>query len=329
VTLAKASVLDGKLQLVELLGRGSFGDVWGVIRLSDRKRFAAKILRSELIEQDEIVRRFDRERRCGSLVRSKYVAPVHEAVTAGPGPLYLVTDWYRGETLLARLAREKYLSFGEAAPIVEDLLLGVDAVHKAGVIHRDLKPANVFLARRRGGLLRAVVLDFGVAKVLGEGDLPKEMLTAKGATLGSLSFMAPEQVNGSSDADVRADLYAIGVIVYRMLTGVLPHAPTTAAELLAMKLDRDAPTLGSATGDRWPARLEAFIAALLHRSREARTPSAQIALQELRALRSLYPAIDMAQSSETESDELESAPTETGALFIPAARRSRLPGPPR
>ena len=323
MTLGKGSVLDGKLQLAELLGRGSFGDVWGAVRLADRKRFAAKILRPELIEQDEVVRRFDRERRCGSLVRSKYVAPVHEAVTTGPGPLYLVTDWYRGETLLARLAREKYLSFGEAAPIIEELLLGVDAIHKAGVIHRDLKPANVFLARRRGGALRAVVLDFGVAKVLGERDMNKEMLTAKGATLGSLSFMAPEQVNGSSDADVRADLYAVGVMIYRMLTGVLPHSPTTAAELLSMKLDRDAPTLGAATGDRWPARLEAFTAALLHRSRDARTPTAHVAIQELRALRSLYPAIDMGQSNESDSDELESAPTVTGALTIPAARRSR------
>jgi serine/threonine-protein kinase len=321
--LAKGAFLDGRLQLAELLGRGSFGDVWGVVRIADRKRFAAKILRPELIDQDEIVRRFDRERRCGSLVKSKYVAPVHEAHTVGAGPLYLVTDWYRGETLLSRLSREKYLSFGEAAPLIEELLLGVDAIHKAGVIHRDLKPANVFLARRRGGALRAVVLDFGVAKVLGERDMAKEMLTAKGATLGSLSFMAPEQVNGSSDADVRADLYAVGVMVYRMLTGVLPHAPTTAAELLAMKLDRDAPSLGVATGDRWPARLEAFTAQLLARSREARTPTAHAALVELRALRALYPAIDMGQANESESDDLESSPTETGALVLPPSRRSR------
>jgi eukaryotic-like serine/threonine-protein kinase len=323
VALAKGLVLDGRFQLAELLGRGSFGEVWGAIRLQDRKRVAVKVLRPELIDQEEIVRRFDREQRCGGLVRNKHVAPVHEACTAGGWPLYLVTDWYRGETLLARLTRDKYLSFGEAAPLFEDLLIGLEAIHAARVIHRDLKPANIFLARRTRGALRAVILDFGVAKLLGERDMNTEMLTAKGATLGSLSFMAPEQVNGSIDADVRADLYGVGVMLYRALTGVLPHAPSTPAELLAMKLDRDAPSLGAATGDRWPARLEALTARLLARSRNLRTATATEALAELRSIRAIHPSIDFGPSGDQENDDLEAPPTETGALVVPPARRSR------
>ena len=325
LTPAKGTILDGRLQLAELLGRGAFGDVWGALRLGDHQRVAVKILRAELSAQEEVVCRFAREQRCGQLVRSPHVAPVHEARTDGPGPLYLVTDWYRGETLLARLTREKYLAFGEAATFFEHLLLGLEAVHRANIVHRDLKPANVFLAAKKTrGAHKAVLLDFGVAKILGESDVLTEMLTAKGATLGSLSFMAPEQVNGSADADERSDLYALGVIVYRTLTGVLPHSPTTAAELLAMKLDRDAPTLGAATGDRWPARLEAFSARLLARARGQRTPSAKEALAELRSIRALHPSIDVAPhgsaAGDEDADDLESPPTETGPS---------VPRPPR
>jgi serine/threonine-protein kinase len=190
------------------------------------------------------------------------------------------------------LRREQYLSFGDVAPIVDDALQGLDAAHKAGVIHRDIKPANLFIEKRKltakqisqdAPEERTRILDFGVSKMRSrQGRKSEPSLTAFDATLGSFAYMAPEQVRGSARVDERADLYALGAVAFRALTGRLPFEGTNALTLIALKLDREAPTLAHTTGDEWPASIERFLSKMMSREREKRFTAAQEAIESWR-----------------------------------------------
>jgi serine/threonine-protein kinase len=167
------------------------------------------------------------------------------------------------------------------------VLSGLAAAHLAGVIHRDLKPGNIFLESTGdpGRPERAKVLDFGISKLsrkhAGLRDEPS--LTDFDATLGSFAYMAPEQVRGAARVDHRCDLYAIGAVAFRALAGRMPFEGQDAGAVLALKLDRVAPTLAEVTGDHWPAALERFLARTLDRDPDQRSASAEAALREWRA----------------------------------------------
>jgi serine/threonine-protein kinase len=201
------------------------------------------------------------------------------------GAHLLIFEQLDGESLADRLKREQYLPFSEVGPIIDDVLQGLVAAHAAGVIHRDLKPGNIYLEHldlpdRRE---RAKILDFGISK-LTRREKEEPTLTAFDATLGSFAYMAPEQVRGAARADERADIYAVGAVAFRALSGRLPFEGTTAARLVAMKLDRAAPTLAEATGEKWPIGIERFLERALDRKRERRFVSAFEALSIWRDL---------------------------------------------
>src|SRR5262249_5334026 len=176
----------------------------------------------------------------------------------------------------------------EVGPIIDDVLQGLVAAHTAGVVHRDLKPGNIFLERtgREDRPDRAKILDFGISKLTRRED-GEPTLTAFDATLGSFAYMAPEQVRGAARAAERADIYAVGAVAFRALSGRLPFEGQTAAVLVAMKLDRNAPSLAEATGERWPAGIERFLERALERKREKRFATGAEALA---AWRSIQPA---------------------------------------
>ncbi|RYZ68148.1 MAG: serine/threonine protein kinase, partial [Proteobacteria bacterium] len=202
------------------------------------------------------------------------------------GRLWIAFERLHGEGLDARLRREQYLSFAEVAPIVDDIFQGLEAAHRAGVVHRDIKPANLFVEKLEatGGATveRTRILDFGVSKVVGQRKRAEPSLTAFDATLGSFAYMAPEQVRGSARVDARADLYALGAVCFRCLAGRLPFEGINAVQLIALKLDREPPTLRSVTNDEWPQAVEGFLARMMARDRERRFTSAPEALRAWR-----------------------------------------------
>jgi eukaryotic-like serine/threonine-protein kinase len=267
-------------QLQDLLGRGGFGEVWGAVREADGMEVALKLLREPAFEEARL--RFRREASAAAQVESDHVCRVLDAGTDGPGPLYIAYERLQGETLEARLDRDGDLSLGETLPIVAGLLDALSSAHAAGIVHRDVKPSNVFLERLGDGAARARLLDFGVAKAPGEPDLP--LRTTCGATLGSLEYMAPEQAGAAATVDGRADLYGLGAVIFRALAGRPPFATGTPATLLALKLDRDPPSLGEVTGVTWPSAVEAFLRRLLACDPARRFPSAAAAAEAFEAL---------------------------------------------
>jgi serine/threonine-protein kinase len=291
VAIQTGDILAG-YRVTRLLGRGAMGEVWAAVNdaRSDRDaRVAIKVLLPRAASNRDFVRRFEREAEIASSIDSPFVCRLIEVGSTADGSDVLVFEHLDGVSLADRLDREHDLPLGEVGSIVDDVLQGLVAAHAAGVIHRDLKPANIFLVTPdapRGGSLRrehAKILDFGVSKRRGAEAEQGDVLTGRDEMLGSLAYMAPEQIRSSADADERADLYAVGAVAFRALAGRLPFEGRSTAQLVAMKIDRAAPSLAQATGERWPARLERFLERALAKNRDARFATAAEALAEWRA----------------------------------------------
>ena len=262
------------------------GEVWAAT--NDRnggQEVAIKVLLQRAAMKPDLVKRFEREARITSAINSPFVCKLLGVHQAQDGSLLLIFEHLIGESLADRLKREQYLPLSEVGPLIDDVLQGLAAAHAASVIHRDLKPGNIFVERTndRDRPDRAKILDFGISKLTAK-EKEEPTLTAFDATLGSFAYMAPEQIRGAARADERADIYAVGAVAFRSLTGRLPFEGTTAAVLVSLKLDRSAPSLEEVTGEKWPSGIERFLEKALHRNREGRFSTALEALHAWRAI---------------------------------------------
>ena len=281
------TTVGGVYKVRRLIGAGGMGEVYAA-RGPRGEAVAIKVLHDNAAQDKDLVARFHREAAIAAQIKSPHIANILGAGKEQDGRLWIAFELLSGEGLDERLRRDQYLSFAEVAPIVDDALQGLAAAHNAGVVHRDIKPANLFIEKRRltareiandESEERTRILDFGVSKLRSpKGQKSEPSLTAFDATLGSFAYMAPEQVRGSARVDERADLYALGAVAFRALSGRLPFEGQNALTLIALKLDREPPTLSSTTGDEWPAAIERFLARMMARDREKRFASADEAL---------------------------------------------------
>ncbi|MFO0756108.1 MAG: serine/threonine-protein kinase [Byssovorax sp.] len=215
--IAPGVIVGGKYQLTRPIGEGAMGTVWAAIHRQIGGEVAVKlILRSD----EELRRRLLREAKACGKLKHKNIIEIFDVGETAEGDPFLVMPLLCGETLADRLRDRRRLNPPEAARIGRDVARALSAAHDAGVIHRDLKPANIFLHNEPGedGLV-VKVLDFGVAKNLTAAD---GLETRTGGIIGSPAYMSPEQAVGSSKVDHRADIWALGVVLFEMLTGVRP-----------------------------------------------------------------------------------------------------------
>ena len=289
------------------------GQVFSATDLSslDRTQVAIKIV-SRLFVDEVMMLRLHREAEAALRITSDYVPRVLEVSDTEEGETFLVMDRLFGESLSQRIREEGALPWPEVAKIGDDVLCGLVDAHAAGVIHRDLKPSNVFLSVKFGQV-RAMVLDFGVCKLDG---IDVERLTGTGESIGTVAYMAPEQIRGASRVDGRADLYAFGALVFEMLSGRLPHEGPSQMAILASKLENTASTLRDAARVAFPDALEALVARSLARDPEDRFESAGELLVAWRALSganvqpSLPPAPSSARAMADEVTRAREPPTE-------------------
>ncbi len=211
------------------------------------RRVAIKVMHSAMSHDRELVARFEREAQAAAKIGSKHICGVYDLGGLADGDRYMIMEFLEGETLHQRLKREKKLTPQQIVPIGIQLLEGLAKVHDADIVHRDLKPANIFLARDDG---REVVkiLDFGICKMKsGKG---VDLSTGVGDLLGTLPYMCPEQLeHGNKRLDGRADLYAVGVMLYRCVTGQLPYRAPNLQELLALLRAGHAPKVNELEPD--------------------------------------------------------------------------------
>jgi formylglycine-generating enzyme required for sulfatase activity len=226
VELGPDAVIAGKLRLLRPLGQGGMGVVWAARHLTLGTEVAVKLIRPERVAADPaLVARFEREARATARIAHPHVVQVMDYGAVDGAVPYLVMELLRGFTLAELLERGGRLSFATARSLVAQIGSALECAHDRGIVHRDVKPSNVFITEgSRGYPLFVKVLDFGVAKMLGDPELPggSATLTATGMVIGSPPYMSPEQLEGSKDVDLRADLWSLAVIVYEALTGTQP-----------------------------------------------------------------------------------------------------------
>ncbi len=228
--LPPASMIGGKYRLGRLIGEGGMGAVYEAEHTGLRIRVAVKLLNELFLTDPSAIQRFTREAQTAAAIRHPNVVEVTDTGADAEGMPFIVMELLDGESLSSLLRREKILPPPVAVNIALQMLSGLAAAHDKGVIHRDLKPGNILLARTNGNICQVKILDFGISKFFTEGSYLD--VTATGAVIGTPRFMAPEQARGQGDLDGRVDLYAVGVLLFRMVTGRLPFAAKTPDEII-------------------------------------------------------------------------------------------------
>ncbi len=214
------AIIAGKYQLVELLGEGGMGSVWVAKNRTLDVDVAIKLMRAEFAHNvDGIAERMLQEARAAACIEHPAIIQVFDFGFSEFGDPFIVMELLRGESLDQALCRRHHVSPNRAVQTLLPVIDALAATHAHGIVHRDLKPANIFLARPAGQRLQPKVLDFGVAKLERRA---AQRLTQEGAMVGSPAYMSPEQFLGKGVVDARADVWALCVVLYEMITSHLP-----------------------------------------------------------------------------------------------------------
>jgi eukaryotic-like serine/threonine-protein kinase len=214
--MAPGTLIGERYQVVGVIGIGSRSTVYEAENTWTGRRVAVKVLRSEAAGDAEAVRCFQLEARLSaSITHANVIDTLDMGEDAESGALYIVQRLLRGSDLRAHLRQTTRLTARSALAIIAPVLGALQAVHARGVVHRDVKPENIFIGRDARGRLEPTLLDFGAARVVGDAEAQR----GRAARAGTPRYMSPEQCRGEGDVDARADVWAVGAVLYEMLAG--------------------------------------------------------------------------------------------------------------
>ncbi len=278
ITAGFARTLTGRYRLERRIGRGGMGTVYEATDTALERRVAVKVIREDLIDRLDAAQRFRHEARAAAAFTHPHVVTVHDYGVTDEGRAFLVMELLDGLALRDELRREGRLSAGRTQEILRGVCAAAEAAHRRQLIHRDLKPENIFLARA-GGVETAKVLDFGIAKVLPSAAIQSTAETGSGVLVGTLKYMAPEQLDGGQ-ATPLWDIWALAVVAYELLTGSHPLAGVKPLDWAdALRAGRWVP-IGGGLMDATPG-LQPFFTRALSPDPAARPQSAQTFYEEL------------------------------------------------
>jgi eukaryotic-like serine/threonine-protein kinase len=282
-TAVLGTVVGGRYYVRKLCGEGGMGRVYEAEHIDIGRRVALKILHPAYSQTPDLVERLRREARAASKIAHPNVVDVTDSGTTPDGAFFFVMEYLEGIELGELIYREKRLDIRRTLMIGAQICRALQAAHEVNVIHRDLKPENVLILRRDGQRDFVKVLDFGIAKSGNDSDLPEShggrRLTQPGMTMGTPEYMAPEQASGKP-ADPRSDIYAVGGLLYEMLSGNPPYEGSNFMEILHKKANSAPAPLSTVRNDVPPA-LENVIMKAMAKEPEGRQQSMEALEKEL------------------------------------------------
>lgn len=312
-------VIDGRYRITELMARGGMGSVYVAQDERLDRPVAIKVIHSHLAESPQYSARFRREARAAARISHPGVVPVFDQGTVD-GRGYLVMELVDGVDLRSYLYRHQPYSLSLVLELTQQILLGVQAAHQVEVVHRDLKPENVLVTRNR----QVKVADFGLSR---SGSDPA--LSSTGSLFGTVSYLAPEVALGDR-ADARADVFAVGVMLYEMLTGQLPTTGETAVQIAYRRVNEDIP-LPSLQVEWLPTEIDELSTCLCARDLQERPANAGEAARLVRRVLDTLPAelaerdLPPLQSFTPESTTVSSDPQRTTLLTpVPLALTAEM-----
>ncbi len=265
----EGDVLAGKFRIERVLGKGAMGVVVAATHIQLDERVALKFLLPEALANADAVARFAREARAAVKIKSEHVARVSDVGTLDSGSPYMVMEYLQGQDLAEWMRERGPLEIPEA---VEFLLQACEALaeaHALGIVHRDLKPANLFVTMRADGTPCIKVLDFGISKFTASGGSSDLDMTKTSTVMGSPLYMSPEQLSSTRGVDARADIWAIGVILFELVSGRLPFEAESMPALCRKVVEDPPPSLSELRRDA-PPGLEPILLRCLAKDRAQR-----------------------------------------------------------
>jgi eukaryotic-like serine/threonine-protein kinase len=241
------TTVAGRYKVIKLLGEGGMGQVYLAEHSAIEKRIALKVLRAEYAHKGEIVTRFQQEAISASRIKHPNVLDVFDFGQLENGCFYLAMEFLEGNDLADELQRARQLTPARALPIAMQICRALSAAHAKGVVHRDMKPENVFLQRTGDGEEIVKIVDFGIAQLKPSNEeaaaqSTHRRLTRTGMIFGTPEYMAPEQASGKH-ADLRCDVYAVGIILFELFTGAVPFTGETFLGVLTKHLNEMPPSM--------------------------------------------------------------------------------------
>ena len=234
----------GNYKVTAKLGEGGMGVVYLAEHPVIGKKVAMKAIHPELSKNSDVVSRFITEAKAVNQIGHEHIVDIADFGNTPEGEFYFVMEYLQGESLSDRLKREKRIPLGQAMSIGAQIADALNASHQQGIIHRDLKPENIFLCHRGANREFVKVLDFGLAK-LTQNDQKVTHKTRTGSVMGTPYYMSPEQCEGKTEIDYRADIYSLGVLIFEMLTGKVPFGGEGYGEIIVKHVTMPPPSVRS------------------------------------------------------------------------------------
>lgn len=302
-------VINNKYRLIRLVGDGGMGSVYEARHELLGTTVALKFLHPELSRRAGLVQRFLQEARVSAHIQSPHVVRVSDVDQTGAGLAFMVMEYLHGKTLQSLYEdlyrQRKRLAYVDALEYAMQMLEGVEAAHKSGVVHRDLKPDNVIITQGLKGETRIVLLDFGIAKLKVTGELDRG-LTRPGVMMGTPEYMAPEQVYSADAVDARADIFSLGVIIFEMLAGRRPVGGEEPHSIARAYNDGQIAKLGELVPN-----IDAALARAVHKAMAAKVDDRFTSVAAMRA--AIEPAARAARVPSLATPTPEATPPPTAA----------------
>jgi serine/threonine protein kinase len=268
------TVVGDRYRILCAIGRGAMGIVYEAIQISTGREMAIKVLQNFHETSQESVKRFRREAQTVSTLKHPNIVTLFDYGMMEDGQPYIVTEFLQGLNLAQVLKETGGLPPEACAPIIKQVCYAVGEAHRLRIIHRDLKPDNIILQGKEAATVMVKVVDFGVAKLVGDG-VSTGSLTVEGKVCGSPAYMSPEQCRGA-EFDYRADIYSLGIVIFEMLSGKRPFVADDMMALMFMHVNETPPRMSDVEMELiFPEPLEKVVAKALSKNPDKRQQSAE------------------------------------------------------